>query len=226
MDTSRVIPACSPPRATAASGRPSSRTRSTSLIIGGGPAGQIAAAQLAQFPGVTTRLDRALRGTFGARPRGRHAGAHASRRSRRSASPNRIVDEAYRITAMAFWRPIRRTPRASSAPACPPTIRTASASSRTSSSTRRASGLLRRGDGNAPTRMRPDYGLELLGLRGARQRGEHPVVVRLRRTAAPATARSAPCAPGSHRRPTAPTAGCASASAASSSASRRCTRGG
>ena len=74
------------------------------LIVGTGPAGMVTAAQLAQFPGVTTRvIDR--RG-------GRLEIGQADGIQARSVETfqafgfaDRITAEAYRITEMAFWKP-------------------------------------------------------------------------------------------------------------------------
>jgi phenol 2-monooxygenase (NADPH) len=74
------------------------------LVVGTGPAGMVAAAQLAQFPDVTTRvIDR--RG-------GRLEIGQADGIQARSVETfqafgfaGRITAEAYRITEMAFWKP-------------------------------------------------------------------------------------------------------------------------
>lgn len=74
------------------------------LIIGTGPAGMVAAAQLAQFPSVTTRIVD--------RRRGRLEIGQADGIQARSVETfqafgfaQRITEEAYRITEMAFWKP-------------------------------------------------------------------------------------------------------------------------
>ena len=74
------------------------------LIVGSGPAGMLAAAQLSQFPGVTTRI-------VERRP-GRLAIGQADGIQARSVETfqafgfaERIIAEAYRITEMAFWKP-------------------------------------------------------------------------------------------------------------------------
>ena len=74
------------------------------LIVGTGPAGMIAAAQLSQFPNVTTRI-------VERRP-GRLAIGQADGIQARSVETfqafgfaEQIVTEAYRITEMAFWKP-------------------------------------------------------------------------------------------------------------------------
>ena len=74
------------------------------LIVGTGPAGMITAAQLAQFPDVTTRI-------VERRP-GRLAIGQADGIQARSVETfqafgfaESIIAEAYRITEMAFWKP-------------------------------------------------------------------------------------------------------------------------
>src|SRR4051794_1472173 len=74
------------------------------LIVGSGPAGMIAAAQLAQFPGIVTRI-------VERRP-GRLEIGQADGIQARSVETfqafgfaNRIIEEAYRITEMCFWKP-------------------------------------------------------------------------------------------------------------------------
>ena len=79
------------------------------LIVGSGPAGMLTAAQLAQFPGITTRLVE--------RRDGRLAIGQADGIQARSVETfqafgfaERIIAEAYRITEMAFWRPDTQNP--------------------------------------------------------------------------------------------------------------------
>ncbi|MDQ4503587.1 FAD-binding monooxygenase [Sinomonas sp. ASV322] len=79
------------------------------LIVGTGPAGMITAAQLAQFPGITTRI-------VERRP-GRLAIGQADGIQARSVETfqafgfaERITAEAYRITEMAFWKPDHEDP--------------------------------------------------------------------------------------------------------------------
>ena len=74
------------------------------LIVGTGPAGMLAAAQLSQFPGITTRIVE--------RRTGRLAIGQADGIQARSVETfqafgfaERITAEAYRITEMAFWKP-------------------------------------------------------------------------------------------------------------------------
>ena len=74
------------------------------LIVGSGPAGMLAAAQLSQFPSITTRLVE--------RRDGRLVIGQADGIQARSVETfqafgfaERITAEAYWITEMAFWRP-------------------------------------------------------------------------------------------------------------------------
>src|SRR6185437_9554290 len=74
------------------------------LIVGAGPAGLTAAAQLAQFPNVTTRIVK--------RRAGRLEVGQADGIQARSVETfqafgfaERIIAEAYRISEMAFWKP-------------------------------------------------------------------------------------------------------------------------
>src|SRR5919112_468853 len=74
------------------------------LIVGTGPAGMVTAAQLSQFPAVTTRIVE--------RRGGRLQIGQADGIQARSVETfqafgfaERITAEAYRITEMAFWKP-------------------------------------------------------------------------------------------------------------------------
>ncbi|MDN5726122.1 MAG: FAD-dependent monooxygenase, partial [Propionibacteriales bacterium] len=79
------------------------------LIVGSGPAGMILAAQLSQYPSVTTRI-------IERRP-GRLAIGQADGIQARSVETfqafgfaERITAEAYRITSMNFWAPDKNDP--------------------------------------------------------------------------------------------------------------------
>ncbi|MEV5051496.1 FAD-binding monooxygenase [Arthrobacter sp. LAR12-1-1.1] len=154
------------------------------LIVGTGPAGMLTAAQLSQFPGVTTRIVE--------RRAGRLAIGQADGIQARSVETfqafgfaERIIAEAYRITEMAFWKPdpadpsrIHRSARAVDDPAgiseFPHLI------------VNQARVLDYFGEfmANSPTRMSPDYGLEFRGLEVTGE-GEYPVTVTLLHTAGP-----------------------------------------
>ncbi|MET3566766.1 phenol 2-monooxygenase [Leifsonia sp. 563] len=151
------------------------------LIVGTGPAGMIAAAQLSQFPNVTTRI-------VERRP-GRLAIGQADGIQARSVETfqafgfaERIIAEAYRITEMAFWKPdpadpsrIVRTAR----PVDDPTG--VSEFPHLIVNQARVLDYFAEVMANSPARMTPDYGYEFVRLEVGE--GEHPVAVTLRRTA-------------------------------------------
>jgi phenol 2-monooxygenase len=154
------------------------------LIVGSGPAGMLTAAQLSQFPGVTTRIVE--------RRGGRLAIGQADGIQARSVETfqafgfaERIVAEAYRITEMAFWKPdpsdhsrIIRTARAVDDPTgiseFPHLIVNQA----------RVLDYFAEFMANSPTRMSPDYGYEFRSLEVTGQ-GEYPVIVTLSYTAGP-----------------------------------------
>ncbi|MER6988995.1 FAD-binding monooxygenase [Saccharopolyspora hirsuta] len=152
------------------------------LIVGSGPAGMIAAAQLAQFPGIVTRIiDR--------RP-GRLEVGQADGIQARSVETfqafgfaGRITEEAYRITEMAFWKPGPENPenivRAARAPDDPSGI---SEFPHLIVNQARVLDYFAEAARNAPARLVPDYGYEFITLEVAEE-GEYPVAVTLRRSA-------------------------------------------
>ncbi|MGK9149330.1 FAD-binding monooxygenase [Plantibacter flavus] len=154
------------------------------LIVGTGPAGMIAAAQLAQFPGITTRIVE--------RRAGRLAIGQADGIQARSVETfqafgfaDRITAEAYRITEMAFWKPDAAEPanivRAARAVDDPAGI---SEFPHLIVNQARVLDSFAEVMANAPTRMRPDFGYEFRGL-DVVQGAEHPVAVTLARTEGP-----------------------------------------
>ncbi|MDI3240346.1 FAD-binding monooxygenase [Arthrobacter sp. AL08] len=154
------------------------------LIVGTGPAGMLAAAQLSQFPAVTTRIVE--------RRGGRLAIGQADGIQARSVETfqafgfaERIIAEAYRITEMAFWKPdpkdssrIVRAARAADDPAgiseFPHLIVNQA----------RVLDYFAEFMANAPTRIAPDFGLEFQGLEVDGD-GEYPVSVTLLHTDGP-----------------------------------------
>ncbi len=151
------------------------------LIVGAGPAGMIAAAQLAQFPNITTRIIE--------RRDGRLAIGQADGIQARSVETfqafgfaDRITAEAYRITEMAFWKPD---------PAEPSRIaRTARAIDDEHGVSEFPHLLVNQARvldyfaevmANAPTRMTPDYGWEFTGLEVTSD-AEYPVHVTVKRS--------------------------------------------
>jgi phenol 2-monooxygenase len=154
------------------------------LIVGSGPAGMLAAAQLSQFPNVTTRM-------VERRP-GRLAIGQADGIQARSVETfqafgfaERIIAEAYRITEMAFWKPDATDPsrivRAARTPDDPAGI---SEFPHLIVNQARVLDYFAEFMANSPTRMRPDYGFEFQGLEVASE-GEYPVTVTLLHTSGP-----------------------------------------
>ncbi|HLT84043.1 MAG TPA: FAD-binding monooxygenase [Phototrophicaceae bacterium] len=154
------------------------------LVVGTGPAGTITAAQLSQFPEVHTRIiDR--------RPHRLKIG-HADGIQARSVETfqafgfaGRLTDEAYRITEMAFWKPdpqnhdhIVRTARPEDDP------RGISEFPHLIVNQARIVDYFNEYMANSPSRMAPDYGIELLGLTNTGE-GEYPIEVRLQYVAGP-----------------------------------------
>ena len=151
------------------------------LIVGTGPAGMITAAQLSQFPDITTRIVE--------RRGGRLAIGQADGIQARSVETfqafgfaERIIAEAYRITEMAFWKPD---------PADPSRIvrggRAVDDEMGISEFPHLIVNQARVLDyfadvmANSPTRMKPDYGLEFRGL-SVDDGSEYPVKVTIAHT--------------------------------------------
>jgi phenol 2-monooxygenase len=151
------------------------------LIVGTGPAGMITAAQLSQFPDITTRIVE--------RRGGRLAIGQADGIQARSVETfdafgfaERITAEAYRITEMAFWKPDPADPtrivRASRAVDDPTGI---SEYPHLIVNQARVLDYFAEVMANSPTRMTPDYGLEFESLEIADDADdvEYPVTVTL-----------------------------------------------
>ncbi|MFI5718940.1 FAD-binding monooxygenase [Nocardia sp. NPDC051750] len=152
------------------------------LIVGSGPAGMIAAAQLAQFPNINARL-------VEKRP-GRLEVGQADGIQARSVETfqafgfaERITAEAYRITEMAFWKPDPQNPAN--------IVRAARALDDEAGISEfphlivnqaRVLDYFAEVARNSPSRLEPDYGYEFVGLEVS-EGGDHPVTVTLRRTA-------------------------------------------
>lgn len=152
------------------------------LIVGSGPAGMIAAAQLAQFPSINTRI-------IERRP-GRLEVGQADGIQARSVETfqafgfaERITAEAYRITEMAFWKPDPANPRNIVRAARTPDDEAGiSEFPHLIVNQARVLDYFAEVARHAPTRLEPDYGYEFVGLEVAEE-GEYPVTVTLRRTA-------------------------------------------
>lgn len=153
------------------------------LIVGTGPAGMVAAAQLSQFSDITTRI-------VERRP-GRLAIGQADGIQARSVETfqafgfaERIIAEAYRITEMAFWKPDPADPsrivRAARTLDDPAGI---SEFPHLIVNQARVLDYFAEVMANAPTRMKPDYGYEFVGLEVGE--GEYPVTVTLAHTSGP-----------------------------------------
>ncbi|WP_322995027.1 FAD-dependent monooxygenase [Castellaniella sp.] len=154
------------------------------LIVGAGPAGMIAAAQLSQFPGVSTRIiDR--------RPHRLEIGLADGMQKRSLETFNAfgfaqsLMAEACHVTETAFWRPdpvapdnIRRVSRLDEDP------NQISEYPHLTVNHARVLDYFAEFMANAPTRMAPDYGLEFLGME-IMSDGDYPVAVRVAPTAGP-----------------------------------------
>jgi phenol 2-monooxygenase len=148
------------------------------LIVGSGPAGMIAAAQLSRFPTITTRI-------VERRP-GRLAIGQADGIQARSVETfnafgfaERITAEAYRITEMAFWKPDLDDPSRIVRGARPLDDTTGvSEYPHLIVNQARVLDYFAEYMANAPTRMRPDYGWAFQGLE-IDDTAEYPVTVTL-----------------------------------------------
>lgn len=152
------------------------------LVVGAGPAGMIAAAQLSQFPGIHTRIVD--------RRDGRLAIGQADGIQARSVETfqafgfaGRIAEEAYRITEMCFWHPDPADPsrivRGERPPDDPAGI---SEFPHLIVNQARVLDYFAEFMAHSPSRMAPDYGYELRGLERTDD-GGHPVTVTLVRAA-------------------------------------------
>ncbi|WP_369131051.1 FAD-binding monooxygenase [Modestobacter roseus] len=154
------------------------------LVVGTGPAGMITAAQLSQFPGVVTRVVE--------RRSGRLAVGQADGIQARSVETfqafgfaRRIIDEAYRITTMSFWKPDPADPativRAKRTPDDPAGV---SEFPHLIVNQARVQDHFAEFMANSPARSKPDFGLEFVGLERD-DADDHPVTVTLRHTSGP-----------------------------------------
>ncbi|MDZ7910446.1 MAG: FAD-binding monooxygenase [Rhodococcus sp. (in: high G+C Gram-positive bacteria)] len=150
------------------------------LIVGTGPAGMITAAQLSQFPSVTTRIIE--------KRTGRLAIGQADGIQARSVETfqafgfaGRITEEAYRITEMAFWKPDPTDPSKIVRAARTPDDATGiSEFPHLIVNQARVLDYFAEVMANAPTRMKPDFGYEFCTLEVGE--GEYPVTVTLKHT--------------------------------------------
>ncbi|PPK94578.1 phenol 2-monooxygenase [Kineococcus xinjiangensis] len=151
------------------------------LIVGTGPAGMITAAQLAQFPGVVTRIVE-RRGERLAIGQADGIQARSVETFQAFGFAGRITAEAYRITETAFWKPDPADPsrivRTALTPDDPSGI---SEFPHLIVNQARVLDHFAEFMASSPTRMRPDYGYEFVGLQVHDGR-EHLVEVTLART--------------------------------------------
>ncbi|WP_273205852.1 FAD-binding monooxygenase [Marinobacter subterrani] len=152
------------------------------LIVGSGPAGMIAAAQLAKFPNITTRIVE--------RRSGRLEIGQADGIQARSVETfqafgfaGRITEEAYRITEMAFWAPDAENPEhiARSSVALDDPGGKISEFPHLIVNQARVLDYFAEFAQNAPAQLTPDYGLEFVDLT-IHNDETYPVEVTLRHT--------------------------------------------
>ncbi|MCG7422926.1 FAD-binding monooxygenase [Micrococcus sp. ACRRV] len=152
------------------------------LIVGTGPAGMIAAAQLAMFPDVHTRIieRRGKRLEIG---QADGIQARSVETFQAFGFASQIIDEAYDLTSMAFWNPspededaIVRTSLAEDDP------HGVSEFPHLIVNQARILDWFAEFMKNSPTRATPDYGWEFVSLDDSDQDAERPVQVTLRRT--------------------------------------------
>ncbi|WGD37411.1 FAD-binding monooxygenase [Lysinibacter sp. HNR] len=154
------------------------------LIVGSGPAGIITAAQLAQFPGVVTRV-------IEQRPHRLMLG-HADGIQARSVETfqafgfaEQIIQEAYQITEMMFWKPdpqnLKNIVRAARVVDDPGGI---SEFPHLIVNQARVIDYFAQYAKNSPARLEVDYGYKFVDLEVTGQ-GEYPVTVTLEHTSGP-----------------------------------------
>ncbi|MBX3093698.1 MAG: FAD-binding monooxygenase [Cryobacterium sp.] len=151
------------------------------LIVGSGPAGLILAAQLTQYPSVTTRIiERREKRLEIGQADGIQARSVETFQAFEFAE--RIIQEAFQLTAMNFWAPDPSDPSK--------IIRTkiteddphgVSEFPHMIVNQARVLDYFAEYAANGPARIRPDYGWEFVGLE-VEDSGEHPVTVTLKRS--------------------------------------------
>ena len=152
------------------------------LIVGSGPAGMLLAAQMSQFPSVTTRLveRRAGRLVIG---QADGIQARSNETFQAFGFAERIIAEAFQLTAMNFWTPdsddpskIVRTSRAEDDP------HGVSEFPHMIVNQARVLDYFAEAAADGPARVTPDYGWEFVTL-VVEDQGEFPVRVTLKRSA-------------------------------------------
>ncbi|WP_431799912.1 FAD-dependent monooxygenase [Microbacterium kunmingense] len=157
------------------------------LIVGSGPAGMLLAAQMSQFPGLTTRL---IERRDGRLPLGQADGIQPRSVETFQAFgfAERIVAEAYNIGWMNFWGPDPADPTR-----IVRTARTEDYGYKISEfphlivNQARVLDYFAEAAAQGPARIAPDYGVEFLGLTvdDPDDDADHPVEVRVRHVAGP-----------------------------------------
>ncbi|KQX07669.1 MULTISPECIES: FAD-dependent monooxygenase [unclassified Leifsonia] len=149
------------------------------LIVGSGPAGMLLAAQMSQFPAVSTRI---IERRGGRLPLGQADGIQPRSVETFQAFgfAERIMAEAYNIAYMNFWNPDPENPQN-----IVRTSRTEDYGYKISEfphlivNQARVLDYFAEAAANGPGRIVPDYGVEFIGLT-VHPEGEFPVEVRLR----------------------------------------------
>ncbi|WP_217183105.1 FAD-dependent monooxygenase [Streptomyces sp. AC495_CC817] len=149
------------------------------LIVGSGPAGMLLAAQMSQYPGITTRIIEKRDGRLvlgqadGIQPR-------SVETFQAFGFAERIIAEAYNIGWMNFWGPNPDNPDE--------IVRTARTADYAYDicefphlivNQARVLDYFAEAAAHGPARITPDYGVEFLGLT-VHEEGEHPVEVTVR----------------------------------------------
>ncbi len=157
------------------------------LIVGSGPAGMITAAQLSQFPDITTRIIE-RRGERLAIGQADGIQARSVETFQAFGFAERIIQEAFQLTEMAFWKPDPANPAH--------IIRTARAVDDPTGISEFPHMIVNQARvldyfaevmAFSPTRMTPDYGYEFRGLTvndqdEQNERDDYPVTVTLGHT--------------------------------------------
>ncbi|MFW0118896.1 FAD-binding monooxygenase [Rothia sp. P5766] len=154
------------------------------LIVGSGPAGMIAAAQLSQFPTVNTRIIERREGRLElGQADGIQARSVETFQAFRFAEE--VIREAYHITEMSFWKPDPQNPQniiRGARPVDDP--HDISEFPHLIVNQARVLDYFAEYARNSPGRITPDYGIEFLGL-STDESQEYPLEVRLCHSAGP-----------------------------------------